>query len=134
MLISNKSGEFCRWCNIYQQNGLTAISLAIVFMLIGFFTLLIITLFPVYLENYKISSHLSNLGKESGAAKMSDNKIIEKLFRRFSIDDIENIKEEDILIEESNEGLSITIEYEVRTHAMANIDLVVSFSESVDIQ
>lgn len=118
----------------YPQSGMTAIGVIIILMMLGFFFLLLITLFPIYVENYKVSSHLNKLSEETGVAKMSDNKIIETLFRRFDIDDIENVKVEDVLIEEDNDGITITVEYEVRTNAMANIDVVVSFSEAVVIQ
>jgi hypothetical protein len=118
----------------HRQQGITMISLAALLGLLAFFVLLLLTLLPSYLENFKVRSHLENLKESSETLKMTDQQIINTLFRRFQIDDIENVKEEDVLIEEVTGGIKVTIAYEVRKHVMANVDVVMNFNESVEIK
>ena len=117
-----------------RQQGITMISLAAVLGVLAFFVLILLTLMPAYLDNFKIRSHLSNLKEDSSVVAMTDQKIINTLFKRFQIDDVEHIKEEDVLIEEINGGIKVSIEYEVRKHLFSNVDVVLSFSESVEIK
>jgi hypothetical protein len=64
---------------------------------------------------------------------MSEDEIITKLFKRFDLDDVENVSEEDLTIEPSDNGIVISIDYEVRTPTIGNVDIVVVFAESAEI-
>ena len=55
----------------YRQSGMTLISFLVVFIVAGFFVLLILKIVPVYLENLKIVSSLDGLKNESGIVEKS---------------------------------------------------------------
>lgn len=117
--------------NKNKQKGMTAIGIALVLAILAFFVMLALVLTPIYLENLKIKSHLSNIAKDSGFAKLTQDEMMERLFRRFNIDDIDNVTREDVVIEESDTDIKMAIEYEVRSPILFNVDVVVYFNENI---
>ncbi len=119
---------------LHRQRGVTGITMILIVALIAFFSLIAIRLFPVYLEHFKVSSHLESLAVEENTGKLSDNEIRKTLAKRFDIDDVENVRPEDIFIERPDrDTLIIAIEYEVRTPAFGNVDMVISFIDEVEV-
>ncbi len=116
-----------------RQRGMTAISMALVLALIAFFSALTIKLFPIYMEHFSVSSHLKSLVNENNMASKSDQEIFDMLRKRFDIDDVSHVADDDIFIERAKDGLvTVAVEYEVRTTAFGNVDMVVSFSDEVE--
>ena len=50
--------------HIHRQTGLTAISIVVILVIAAFFIMLALRLAPIYLENFKVSSHLESLKNE----------------------------------------------------------------------
>lgn len=119
---------------LHQQRGVTGITMALIVALVVFFSLIAIRLFPIYLEHFKVTSHLETLAAEAGVNELSDKEIRKTLLKRFDIDDVENVRAEDIFIEHPDRNTTIiAIEYEVRTPAFGNVDMVVSFVDEVEV-
>jgi hypothetical protein len=119
--------------SIQRQSGLTPVSIVVLLAIGAFFVMLALRLAPIYLENFKVSSHLEKLAKDPETKNMSDDEIIAKLLKRFDIDDVEHVTRDDILIEETESGLTISVDYEVRSPTIGNVDIVVSFADKADI-
>jgi len=118
----------------HRQQGLTAISVVLILAMIGFFAMIAIRLFPIYVEHFSVVSHLESLAEETGITKKTNGEILSTLNKRFSIDDVKNVTDENIFIERNKDGsMLIAIEYEVRTPALGNIDMVVSFVDEVTL-
>jgi hypothetical protein len=120
----------------HRQRGMTAISLAVIILVVLFFALVAIRLFPIYLENFKVESHLKNLAADRNIKTMSDRQILDTLTKRFDIDDVTNVTQDDIYIERNADkggGMTLSAEYEVRTPMLGNVDLVVSFTDQVEV-
>jgi len=118
----------------HHQQGLTAIAIVLILAMIGFFAMIAIRLFPIYMEHFSVSSHLKNLSEEAGITQKTNSEILKTLNKRFSIDDVKNVTDENIYIERNKDGsMVIAIEYEVRTPALGNIDMVVSFVDEVEL-
>lgn len=116
------------------QRGITAISMVVVVAVAAFFLLITLRLFPIYIEHFKVASHLENFAAGAGNRKLDDAEIRSMLQKRFDIDDVENVTAKDIFIEHAKDGPTIiAIEYEVRTPAFANVDMVVSFVDEVEV-
>ena len=119
---------------IKKQQGVTMITIALGMIILAFFVLIAVTVWPVYMENFNVSSHLSRLAEDSSTKSMTKDEIRKSLARRFGIDDVKNVKQEDILITgESGQGYEIEIDYEVRKGLMGNVDLVIFFNETATI-
>ncbi|HEB92866.1 MAG TPA: DUF4845 domain-containing protein [Gammaproteobacteria bacterium] len=131
--IKHNHGDF-EMKGLHRQRGVTGITMILIMALIAFFSLIAMRLFPVYLEHFKVSSHLESLAVEESTGKLSDNEIRKTLAKRFDIDDVENVRPEDIFIERPDrDTLIIAIEYEVRTPAFGNVDMVISFIDEVEV-
>lgn len=116
------------------QRGITTISLALILGILAFFVLIALTLIPVYLENYNVAQKLKTLKSDPKVLNMSESEIMDTLFKRFSIDNVESVLEEDVLISKEGKLTEVSIEYEVRKSLVGNIDVVVRFFDKVEIQ
>lgn len=115
-----------------SQQGLTAIGMISLLSCLAFFVLLGIRLVPAYIENFKIRSAMDGVVHEPETAQKSSLEIQKMLARRLDIDDVRTIKGTDITVTREGRSLVLATEYEVRSPLLANIDLVVSFSERVE--
>jgi len=119
---------------IDKQRGMTTISLALILGMLAFFVLIALTLAPVYMENFNVVQKLKTLKTDPKVAVMSESEIMDTLFKRFSIDSVDSVHEEDVLISKQGRSTEISVEYEVRKTLVGNIDVVVSFFEKVEIK
>ena len=117
-----------------KQEGITAISVMAALVIFGFFVAVGLSVAPVYMENFNITSHLSRMQEEPSIAKMSEDDIIETLFKRLQIDDVKNVKMEDVSIVRDKESTDISVSYVAYTPFMGNIEIVISFDEKVTIE
>ncbi|MCK4586704.1 MAG: DUF4845 domain-containing protein [Gammaproteobacteria bacterium] len=117
-----------------RQDGMTGIGIAIILGMIAFFVLIAMRLFPVYMEHFSVTTHLENFASDPSAKNKSNGEILKKLMTSFQIDDVDNVKREHIFIERhKGGGMTVAIEYEVRTSGIGNVDLVVAFVDEVEI-
>lgn len=117
----------------YKQHGMTPISLAALLGLLAFAVLVVLTIAPVYLENFNVASHVERMGNDPTTASMTREEIRKSLLKRFGIDDVKNVKREDIFVTDAGKTLKIEVDYEVRKNFVGNIDLVIYFNESVEV-
>jgi hypothetical protein len=118
----------------HRQRGLTAIAMVLILAMAGFFAMIAIRLFPIYLEHFSVKKHLENVSKETGIKEKTNREILTTLDKRFQIDDVKHVTHENIFIEREKGGpMTIAIEYEVRTPAVANVEMIVSFVDEVEI-
>lgn len=117
-----------------RQRGVTAIAMALILVLVAFFALIFIRLAPIYIEHFSVSSHLQRLAADIHTSELSDKEILDTLRKRFDIDDVDHVDDEDITIDRESGPIKITIEYEVRTPALGNVDMIVSFYDEVTVK
>lgn len=118
----------------HRQQGLTAIAVVFILVMIAFFAMIAIRLFPVYMEHFNVVSHLKSLSEETGLKSKTNSEILGTLSKRFDIDDVKHVTTEDVFIERNKDGsMLIAIEYEVRSPALGNVDMIISFVDEVEI-
>jgi len=116
-----------------NQRGMTLIGFLILFMLIGFFTLLTIKLFPLYLEHFKIVSSLDSIKKEPGWSEKSKEEIQKMLQRRWDVNSVETVvANKDVEIVRHNGRLNVRVAYEAVTHIMGNVDVLLTFDDKIE--
>ena len=120
--------------NYNKQSGMTMVTIAAALALLAFFVLIAITLFPVYMENFSVSSHVSRLANDPRAKEMTKRELRESLLKKFGIDDVENVTKQDIIISEITGGYSIEVDYEVRKSFLGNVDVVIYFTETAEVK
>lgn len=114
---------------------MTAIAMAGVVVIAAFLGLIGLRLFPIYMEHFKVASHLEDYTKDPDLFTYSDKQILDGLLKRFQIDDVVHVTKDEIFIERSGKKSGvIAIEYEVRKTAIGNVDMVVSFEDEVEVR
>lgn len=117
-----------------RQQGLTFIGYLIILSIIGFFVLIALKLTPVYLEYFRVKRQVESLVDESGLKEKSGIEVRKLLKRRFGVDDIENIPEDQIKLEKKESEMKIQITWARQVHMMGNVDALVSFEIKRDVR
>jgi Tfp pilus assembly protein PilE len=117
-----------------KQKGITLMSFLVVLVVVGFFALIAMKLFPMYSEYFNLKGVMNELGKTPNSASMTPAQIQSDLERRFNIAYVSSVKKEHVkIIRTSNKGSQLNIAYEVRTPLLANLDVVGKFDYTVDL-
>jgi hypothetical protein len=120
--------------NYNKQRGVTMVTIAAGLALLAFFVLIAITLLPVYIENFSVSSHVSRIGKDVRASEATKEEVRKTLIKRFGIDDVKSVERQDISITDIPGGYQIEVDYEVRKHFLGNVDVVIYFTETAEVK
>lgn len=114
-----------------HQTGMTLISWIMLAALIGFVGLFGFKLFPIYMNYFTINNILTNVSKGVTEGE-SPTQIRKDIGNFFDINDVNNLKPEDIEIKPNpdTKALTLILDYDSRTNFVANIDLVVHFSKT----
>ena len=114
-----------------SQQGMTAIGMAMILALCGFVLMILIKLFPLYMESFKVAAALEGLTSDNRVEGASDRQIKELILKKLQVDDVDSIKAEDIKIEKTGSGKrKVFIDYEARVHMMSNVDAVLVFKDN----
>jgi len=112
---------------------MTAIAIALILMMVGFFAYIGLKLFPIYMESFKVNSALDSLKNEPGVATKPGGTIVTLLMKRLDIDDVESVTRQEVSVERSTSGVNVYVDYEVEKYLFSNISLLVVFEKSVEI-
>lgn len=113
-----------------SQQGMTFISMLMLVALVIFVVMIIAKLIPVYFSHFKIEAALNNLKTDARAEGATDREIKELILKKLDVDDVDFIKEKDIVITKGPAGRTVAIDYEVRVPMVANVDAVVKFEKN----
>jgi len=116
-----------------RQQGLTFISLAILLGIIGFTVLLALKIGPIYLDHSKVVSTLDDLKKTTGLEDKSEAEIRDTLNKRFSMNYIDQVTQNNITILRQENYLKIAIEYEVVKNIAGNLSVLVEFNDVMEV-
>jgi len=117
----------------HRQRGMTGAGWLLVLFLIGFFSLLTLKLAPVYMENYTVKTVLASLEQEPLITKKSVTEIRKMIRRRMKVNGIYEFDKDAIKITRDGGVTTVEIDYEVQKNVAGNVDLLVFFSDSVEL-
>ena len=115
-----------------QQRGMGLYSIAMLLVLIAFLSVIIIRLFPMYLNNFKIETHITEIANNPETHQMSKAEIRETLGKRFAVDGVEHINlRENIKIETSGKmkDKTIKVDYEAKVKLFYNLSVIAEFRD-----
>ena len=117
---------------IRNHSGLTLIGFLIVLVITLFFAYAAMRVVPMYLEYHALGNALELLQKDPASSSLSPSKIKQKiqmsLWASYSSD---NIKDSNVKISKTTEGVRVRVAYEVRKPFLGNIDIIGKFDKSV---
>lgn len=113
-----------------SQQGMTAIGIAMILALCGFILIILVKLFPAYMESFKVSSSLEGLVTDSRVEGATDKQVKQLILKKLQVDDVDAVKPEHISIVSTGSKRTVSIEYERRVPMMGNVDAVVMFGDN----
>ncbi len=116
-----------------REQGLTFISLVIVLGIIGFFTLLVLKIGPIYMNHSKVLNALYSLEQNGNVEKKSKSEIRLILAKRFNLNYVDHIDLDDITISKAGGYLKVRIYYEVVEPIIGNLSVLVEFDDVIEV-
>ena len=116
-----------------RQQGLTFISLVFILGLIAFFVLLGLKIGPIYLDHSKVVSALAEIEKTTGIEEQSEAEIRDSLSKRFNINYVYDVTQDDITVTKYQNYLKVAIEYEVVRKIAGNLSVLVAFNNVIEV-
>jgi DNA-dependent RNA polymerase auxiliary subunit epsilon len=116
-----------------RQQGLTIIALVFILGLIAFFILLGLTIGPIYLDHHKVVGALSELEQVPDIEKKSETEIRDSLSKRFNINYVYDVNQDDITVTKQGGHLKVLIEYEVVRKIAGNLSVLVEFNDKIEV-
>ncbi len=122
-----------------SQRGIGFLNFLFICALIGFFALMGMRLFPLYMESFKVSTAMQAVASMAGAGEKSSREIQTSMLRRFEVDDVDRFTDHNIrnylTIKPNEEGTGrvLTMSYEARGPLFGNLDMVLKFDKSITI-
>ncbi|MDD1624893.1 MAG: DUF4845 domain-containing protein [Methylococcaceae bacterium] len=116
-----------------RQQGLTFISLVFILGLIAFFVLLGLKIGPIYLYHSKVASVLAEIEETAGIQDKSEAEIRDSLSKRFNINYVSDVTQDDITITKHGNYLKVVIEYEVVRKIAGNLSVLVEFNDVIEV-
>ncbi|MDP3878046.1 MAG: DUF4845 domain-containing protein [Methylobacter sp.] len=116
-----------------RQQGLTLISILLILGLIGFFVLLTLKVVPIYLDHGKVQSALAALEETPNLASKGEFEIRDSLNKRFSINYVYDVTQDDIKITKRGNYVKVEIEYETVVKLAGNLSLLAEFHDVIEV-
>lgn len=116
-----------------HQHGLTLISIAIILGLIAFFTLLVLKIVPIYLDHSKVANALAALEKSTDIETKTEYEVRDSLNKRFNMNYVYDVTQDDIKIIKHGNYLKVVIEYEVVKKIVGNLSVLVEFKDFIEV-
>jgi hypothetical protein len=116
-----------------RQQGLTFISLVFVLGFIATVVLLVLKIAPIYIDHGKVAGALAALEKADDLQEKSQAEIREGLSKRFNINYVYDVTQDDITITKHGNYLKVAIEYEVVRKIVGNLSILVEFNDVIEV-
>jgi type II secretory pathway pseudopilin PulG len=110
-----------------NQSGMTLLGFIIVLGVVGVFVYMGMKLVPMYTEFYSVKRSLADLAKEPGAGQLDSYKARDLFFRRMEMSYVDSVKQDSFKIVRNDQGMEITVKYQVRRPLIGNLDVVGNF-------
>ncbi|MDD5580985.1 MAG: DUF4845 domain-containing protein [Methylobacter sp.] len=116
-----------------RQQGLTLISIVFILGLIAFFTLLVLKIAPIYLDHSKVANALAALEKSTDIATKTEYEVRDSLNKRFNMNYVYDVTQDDIKVTKHGNYLKVVIEYEVVKKIAGNLSILVEFNDLIEV-
>lgn len=116
-----------------KPRGMTLMSFVIVLVVVGFFALVAMKLFPMYSEYFNLKGVMEEYAAQPNSASIPPAQMYTELERRFGIAYVDSVDREHIKIIREGGASKLNIAYEVRVPLFGNLDVVGKFDNTVDL-
>lgn len=118
---------------VSKQKGMTLTGWMTVVALILFFALLGMKIIPIYLENLTVKDVIESLKDEPLITKKSSVQVRDMVMKRLDINGVYDLKKEHVTVKKSPGVMKVDVTYTVQKKLAGNMDILISFSEKVEL-
>jgi hypothetical protein len=118
--------------SLKKQRGLTFLSIAFILALIGFFTLLILKIAPIYINHSRVVNALKAVENTTDIVSKTKGDIKSSLEKRFDMNYVEHVTNDNIKIVAQPGYVRVDIDYERVEPIMGNLSVLVEFHEGFE--
>ena len=120
--------------NQRRQEGWTIWGLIVVVMLIAFFALLFLKLFPPYMDNFKLQKAMQEVLQDPGIENASREAIVDKLDRILYVDYANHVVnlEKTVRVQKINGVMTLGLKYEVVVPLVYNLSALIQFDDKAE--
>ena len=118
---------------VSKPRGMTLMSFVIVLVVVGFFALVVMKLFPMYSEYYSLKKVMEEYAAQPNSASSPPATIFRDLERRLDIAYVNSVKKEHVKVFREGGVAKLNIAYEVRVNMVGNLDVIGKFDNTVDL-
>jgi hypothetical protein len=118
------------------QMGMTMWQMMFVLIIIGFSATAAVKLGPAYIDNHVVVSALDDIKKGFAGSNMQevkDREILTKLGKYFEVNQVDDAIEKSAKVTRVKQQVILSIDYEIRSNFMGNVDTVLVFKNEVDL-
>ena len=116
-----------------KQKGMTMISWLAILALVLFNGIIALNVVPVYINDHSVKSVMKGLETDSDMRSVTPKGIKETVIKRLKINNVYNIKKEQVNIKKGKNFYLVTIAYEPRGRLVGNLDYIVSFKHEAKV-
>ena len=112
-----------------RQRGMSPLAMIMAVIVVVSFGVFGVKTVPAYLDFNTIDTAINSLLSDSKVGLLSENEVASSLEKRFTINRVNAINIDDLVIDKQGGYLTIELDYEVRNDLFSNIDVVLTFSK-----
>ena len=116
-----------------RQKGVSTVGIIAIVGIFGLFVVTFFKVFPMYYDNFKLTSALEAIQSDNAVDPKSKKAIWESLKKRLYINEVRRIKREHVKMLRKNGKTTITVSYETRDAFIGNLFIGAIFVESAVI-
>lgn len=115
-----------------MQKGITMIGFLLGLIVLGFFAYLAMRIVPMYIEYFGVVKAIKHVVAQPDIAHADDHKIRNYLSAEFDIGYVDSITaEKGVKIKRTQDGIELSVDYEVRKPFVSNLELLGHFQKTV---
>ena len=124
----------------HVQRGVTLSGLIYSCIIIGFVALVAMKLFPLYNEKMKVDFALEKVANTAGSGDQSKMELVKAVMRQFEVSDVDRWGTQEfakllkVKKEKGKKNKTMTMDYEVRGPLFGELDVVLKYSNSLDLK
>jgi len=118
------------------QTGMTMYQTMFILVIVGFLATTVVKLGPHYMDNHVVESALDSIHTDYAGANMqevNDRDIKDKLGKYFDVNMVDSEIAKSVKVTRDKQKVIVSVDYEIRTNFISNIDVVLVFNNEVDL-
>ncbi|MBS3953427.1 MAG: DUF4845 domain-containing protein [Methylomicrobium sp.] len=116
-----------------RESGLTLITLTLLLGFIGFITLLVLKIAPIYIDHSKVKSALTGVEQMENIETVTKEEVWSSLEKRFNMNYVTDVTKDNVIVTRRGSYLKVEIEYEVVKPIVGNLSVLVNFYEIIEV-